>query len=278
MTDSRAAAAALEVLAQSTSATRAAAVGLEVLSKYTYPVLAGQYAAAVLADSPLVYLRLDETSGTAFYDSSGNGRNAELGGTGTTLNAAGLVRDGRAVTFNGNGTITIRHDPTLDAAANYTVEFVMQSSTGGGSYRYIAKKYGVQGWMIRYHNTEFNPYATTSGGLVLPADTSQNMADGAIHHVALTLNGAVLTCYIDGVVASTATGTGTQTDNTADIIIAAAGGDGPGYVGGIDEFAFYGTDIGATRISAHYQAMRARFAPAPQQSYRRVIPVSRSRA
>jgi len=44
-------------------------------------------AAAILARSPIQYLKLDETSGTTTADSSGNGRDGTIGGTGVTLGA-----------------------------------------------------------------------------------------------------------------------------------------------------------------------------------------------
>ena len=60
------------------------------------------YSSEVLTDSPLLYWRFEETSGTSAADSSGNGK------TGTyvsspTLGATGLISDGVAVGLNGSG-------------------------------------------------------------------------------------------------------------------------------------------------------------------------------
>ena len=62
----------------------------------------GSYSAAVLADGPLAYYRLGDSSGTTMTDSSGNGRNGTYAGS-PTLGAPGLVigDTDTAVTFNG---------------------------------------------------------------------------------------------------------------------------------------------------------------------------------
>lgn len=235
------------------------------------------YSSEVLADSPLVYLKFDETSGTSLADASGNSRAATLGGSGSTLATASLGTGiaGTSITVNGSGTITIPHDATLDAVTSFTAEFLMKSSTGGSSYRYLARKgEGGDGWCIRYHNNNFNPFAYTSGGIIFPSDTAASLADGVTHHIVLTLNGAVLTLYIDNSAATSATGTGTQATNVSDIKIATAGWDGPGYVGVVDEFAFYNTALSTTRIAAHYAAVPAaprKFTPATRTQRQALI-------
>lgn len=59
-----------------------------------------QYSDLVLADDPLVYYKLDETTGTTAIDSSGNGNDGTYTG-GVTLNQDGLIEQGRAASFDG---------------------------------------------------------------------------------------------------------------------------------------------------------------------------------
>ncbi len=58
------------------------------------------YADVVLADSPLAYYRLGESSGTTMTDSSGNGRHGTYVGS-PTLGAAGLVPGDTCADFDG---------------------------------------------------------------------------------------------------------------------------------------------------------------------------------
>ena len=51
------------------------------------------YASTILADGPLAYFRLDETTGTKLHDSSGNGHDATLSG-GVALASAGALVGG----------------------------------------------------------------------------------------------------------------------------------------------------------------------------------------
>src|SRR5258708_22567859 len=72
------------------------------------------YSNIILGDSPMVYLRLNETSGTVAYDSSGNGYHATV--SGATLSQAGsLIGDSdTSMLFTAGGGVT------FPAAFNYT--------------------------------------------------------------------------------------------------------------------------------------------------------------
>ena len=52
------------------------------------PAFAATYASTVLADSPVAYWRLSETSGTSAADSSGNSHGGTYTSTGVTYGAA----------------------------------------------------------------------------------------------------------------------------------------------------------------------------------------------
>lgn len=86
------------------------------------------YTDVILADAPVAYYRLNETSGTTAADASGNGRNGTF--TGSTLNQTGLVPailSGNASVFFNNGGANYLTVPTsvrtaLNGAAGITVE------------------------------------------------------------------------------------------------------------------------------------------------------------
>jgi len=95
-------------------------------------------AAAILARSPIQYLKLDETSGTTAADSSGNGRNGAYSASGITL--GGSFAPFVAPTFNGtNGHVNI-HSASLAAALTpsaYTLVACVRPATLAATRRAI---------------------------------------------------------------------------------------------------------------------------------------------
>src|SRR3989338_4782354 len=76
-------------------------------------IVAPAYRDTILLDAPAAYWRLDETSGAAAADASGNARNGTYNGTYTLGVVGGLSDANAAVTFTGTtGEVT-----TVDADA-----------------------------------------------------------------------------------------------------------------------------------------------------------------
>jgi hypothetical protein len=72
------------------------------------------YSAEVLADSPVGYWRLNETSGSTVVDSSGNGLNGSYINS-PTLNQSSAITGGRSVLFNGtNQYASIPHNSLIN--------------------------------------------------------------------------------------------------------------------------------------------------------------------
>lgn len=135
----------------------------------------GGYAAAVLADSPMVYLKLDETSGTSIADSSGNGRTFTAVNS-PTLGAASLLPSdpsGKSVEFTGAGSnakIRCASNAWMNNASGITVEawispdnlthvgiIVSRHSfgTGGGDDWYLRINNGVINWVCAGRTTSY---------------------------------------------------------------------------------------------------------------------------
>ena len=89
------------------------------------------YKNVVLADSPLAYYRLDETSGTVAHDISGNGNNGVLAGV-NTYSVAGLIYNDTdmAMTFTANGSVTPPPHLNLTGLSAFSVEYWIQLSAG----------------------------------------------------------------------------------------------------------------------------------------------------
>src|SRR3954466_1541699 len=74
------------------------------------------YSAAVLADTPVVYYRLAEASGTSATDSSGNSHTGTYTGAGITYSVSGGVAGNNAVTLASASTANM--NTGVDAACN----------------------------------------------------------------------------------------------------------------------------------------------------------------
>jgi hypothetical protein len=212
--------------------------------------------AAVLADSPLVYYRKGEASGTTMV--------AEVGDDGTYLGGpllaqAGATADGdTAVTYDGSddqgvlpGTLII------PAGSSITVEFWLYVASADAGHNGSAFTIGDQsGERCQVHvwgNGELNWDYGGSGG----AGRVTTMYTGhydAWTHVALTFDAATNehAIYLDASLAVSATDT---TKPTIDLSGGAVGRFLGFYLkGGLDEFAVYDTALTPTRIAAHYDA------------------------
>lgn len=225
------------------------------------------YSAAVLADSPLAYFRLDETSGTTLTDSSGNAHNGTY--VSPTLGVTGATSDGdKAATFNGTSAYAFAAGggaawvPTH--ASSWTFEcWAKFTSTGFAGLATIRtpSPFADSGITcnITIGRTAGRIGAETwdwanSGSRVI---SSANNNDGNWHHVAVTFDQPTntLKLYIDGSLNDTKTqGTTGGAGNRQVTLAANNGGTSQWFPGSLDEFAVYGAALSAARIAAHYAA------------------------
>ena len=231
----------------------------------TSPTTSGAYAAAVLADSPLAYYRLGDTSGTTMTDSSGNIRNGTYANS-PTLGVSGATSDGdKAVAFNGTSqyasTASASWVPTY--SASWTFEcWAKFTSTGFACILSVR--------LVSATNTDVTLNLTigrTAGRIGAETWDWQNTAsraisdvnnnDGNWHHVAVTFDKPtnILKLYIDGTLRDTKTQGTTGTGGNRFVTIAANnGGALQWFPGSVDEVAVYGTALSSTQVAAHYAA------------------------
>jgi len=214
------------------------------------------YAATVLADNPVVYLRLGESSGTTATDSSSSGLNA-IYQDGFTLGAAGaLVGDSdKAVSLN-NGKVTFTGQDVpgqpLYLASTLTLEAWIKTTSTDASFHAIFAKSSVYAFYV--HNGNLSVWDWPAGHEV---SSGVSVADGNWHHVVFAAahgvtNGSQL--YVDGSPAGAAF-TYTIGGNTADQFPRVGNDNSIQYfIGTVDEFAVYGTVLSPARVLAHYQA------------------------
>jgi hypothetical protein len=165
-------------------------------------------AAASAATNLGAYWPLNESTGTAVQDVSGNAN------TGVTSGGATHVpgRFNRALHFDGiDSQVLVASSPSLEPAS-ITVEAWVRAPTSPGSFRYVMSN-GANRCLV----PSYGLYTGASGGLafVVSGGEESNFTaspnagtgvwDSAWHHVAGTFDGTTVRLYVDG----TQVGTGT---------------------------------------------------------------------
>lgn len=222
------------------------------------------YSTEVLADSPLVYWKLDDTSGTTVVDSSGGSHNGVYVNT-PTLNVAALINAGSAVTFASTSSQAIHEVGAIPTGSGsiLTVEaWIKTSQSGSGNpdiFTCDNSLGGARNWQTRLSTSGKAEVVWFSGGTGTTHTGSVTINDGVRHHVVFVRDGTKSHIYVDGV----EDGTGLSYSSappTADLDQLAAacrtsgGSDGNFFNGTLDELALYKTALSSTRIAAHHTA------------------------
>jgi uncharacterized repeat protein (TIGR02059 family) len=220
------------------------------------------YSSEVLADSPVLYLQLDETSGTSCADSSTNAFTGTTHGT-VTRNVSSLANLNVGVTFGGTTSdyIDVPDNAALDVTGNVTYECWVNYTSRATSQMLMSK-----GWQDA-STAGYTLYISTDGTLVIDSrssitgnnhSTTAVPNDGIWHHCVVTRTGSTFAFYIDGVAAGTTTDSNTTQATSRNFVIGAAfynsGSIGFPYTGSIDEVAVYTTALSGARILVHYNA------------------------
>lgn len=219
------------------------------------------YSAAVLADTPLGFWRLDETTGAlTALDSSGNGRALTVSSPPTMGVASLLTGDADAcMTFAAGSSQYLNSTNTTNlptGAAAITLECWIKISGAPGATQFILD------CGDRSVATHHLVLAITSSRTIQLANgattiTSAALSTGAPHHLVGTYDGTNLRLYVDGALAAgptAATNALAYTGNS--LAVGSQSGATPGsyFSGQIDEAAIYNTALSAARVTAHYSA------------------------
>ena len=216
------------------------------------------YSEAVISDSPLIYWKLDEASGTSAADSSGTGNTGTYGGApgSITFGLPGLI-SGSQNSVNLSGSNYIYSNTSFANPPYFTVEGWF-STTGSGT---LIEFSGSQGstpdncdrivFVDSYGNLNFYLYYNANYVIISTSNYAYN--DGRRHHFAASVSSAGQSLYVDGTLMNSGIASGQQ--GYSGYWQAGYSSIFNNYYSGVlDEVAVYGTALSAARIQAHYLA------------------------
>lgn len=209
------------------------------------------YAQEVLADSPIAFWRLGESSGTTATDSVGSYPMTYVGSP--TLGVTGAVPGNTAIT-TAAGKYAIRNSAVLTGAMPFTLEAWIKTTSPGKNILVVGKTTNKSSGIATDINGKAVCFGNGNAQTYYSAVSSASVNDGNWHHIVGVIRDTGYEIYVDGSLSgSYAVSRGASTDyNQAVIAGWLAGVDN--HIGFIDECAVYPTALSAARIAAHYAA------------------------
>jgi hypothetical protein len=219
------------------------------------PVALSPYAAAVVADAPSHYWRLNETASTSANDFVGSAPGAISGGV--TLGQSPAVSAGASMTFDGlTGMITIA--APIDFTPPVTFEAWVKTSTVAGAHPIVGRDSGTIGLAVYLGVVSGKSYFYWGDPSGVQLFGTRDLANNQWHHVVAVATPTALTVYVDGVLDATLPSTILPKLG----VLLAFGFDRPNlqYInGGLDELAIYPRALTTTQIANHYALRDAPF-------------------
>ena len=221
----------------------------------TPPTTASGYAASVLANQPVLYWRLGESSGAAAADASGHGNTGSYLG-GATLGSAGALAGDPdpAVTLDGiSGHVSLAQPSGVPLAGPFSVEAWVRPTAQGG--RIVNKGAGYGDWTFSLDPSRQVYLALTPDGSSYCYGVGPvALAASTWAHVVATFDGTRAVVYVNGVAGSAATCALVPANRSPAITVGQDLLGGTQFAGGVDEVALYPAVLTAAQVQAHYAA------------------------
>ncbi len=245
---------------------------------YNYKLTAGQvaahysagvgttYGAHIAQDRPVLYLPMNELSGTNVANSGSLGAagDATLHGS-VTQGVSSRTNLGTAYTFGGTTSdyLTIPDNAALDLTNLMTYECWVAITTYGRFHMLMGKGSDgtSKGWVLYLQNGT-GKIVLEQAGLTAPIVAASGIVpnDGVLHHVVVTMDATTPLCaaYLDGAQVFTAATSLTATANNADFEVGACNYAGSGpfdpMIGKMDEVAVYNYPLTPGQVLMHYNS------------------------
>jgi hypothetical protein len=220
------------------------------------------YAATIGADTPAIYWRLGESSGTAAVDASGNARDGTYTSSGIVLGAVGapLNDTNTAVTLDGAaGAIREASGAGVPVGSSArSLEIWFKTSTASAQPLF---NYGTSGVLSQFAAYVAGNQVQIKDGTdpILTFTAASSLSDGAWHHLVVTYDSATsIAVYVDGGAVGSAQATSGVLATVLDLTGLEVGKDNAAvpvfFNGTLDEAAVYGAALNADRVAAHFAA------------------------
>jgi hypothetical protein len=215
------------------------------------------YAETVLADGPIAYWRLDDTTTATAKDYSGNGHDGSYQG-GVVLGVPGAIANDpdTAVQFNGSDAEMLANLPgSFDFAGNvpYSIEVWVKPASNPAGMGVIGTSVyegvdagGYMGWYVAYSSSGYLENWRANDGSGNPGP-----AAGVFSHVVATYDGTNLAIYVNGQPFATAASATTLVATGAPLT-AGSVADWGSFTGVLDEIAIYDKALTLAQIATHY--------------------------
>jgi hypothetical protein len=218
------------------------------------------YSATVLADHPLAYWRMDETTGTTMADASGNANDGRYVGTYALGQPGAMAGDGNtAVGFDGQSGAASVVSSTKLQVNTVTIELWINKRADTEYGVYVAKNFEAggaagSGWfqlLNSHHNGTLEFRVTSDGSPALIS--SSTLALNTWYYVVATYDGSAAKLFVNGKLDGTLKVTATP-KQTADPLFIGRRMDGLFNNAALDDVAIYPVALSAERIAAHWRA------------------------
>ena len=213
------------------------------------------YMAAVMADAPIAYWRLEESSGATAQDASGAGHNAAFV-VGPQLGREVTPRLGAAIhltsTNQGDG-VRLDHAPWMNLSGGTFEVWAMPDRVAYPEAIFLLDKGNA--WQLNVSANGRPAFAFPGGG---GAQSSLQMVVGQVYHVVGTYDAQLMRIYVNGALHAQVATAGAPLRSSNDALHIGRGLT-PGrfdFEGAIDEVAIYDKVLSVERIRAHYEAGR----------------------
>ena len=229
---------------------------------------APRYAPTVLADNPIGFWLLNETSGTTGDDLTANNNDLTFYNSPTLNVATGLGGIPVGITFDGtNDRLNTSTVATFNRAAstNWSIEmWVKTNSATGAVFMTWRDSTGSNAGVTAALSINLNAlgniglYTVDSAGNGLAISHTNSYNDNAWHQVVISAtSGGALRLYIDGVDRANTTTSRFTTGSNREILVAANNNGGTYqdfYAGTATAVSVYDTALSAAQVLAHYNA------------------------
>lgn len=224
-----------------------------------HPAPATAYTTEVLADSPAVYFKMDET-GAPLVDQVAGVTATQNAGGGITYGEPSLLTAGNPGSTSIRGTRTPGTDPNVGhtftktgiSADLYTLECWFEVNSSGHSTNQNLISGTHQGIYLNTSN-QLGLWSYDSGFTTFQEIQAGTMATGVTHHVAAVVSSATTwEIFLDGVSVAANSSRSVSNGSTAGLWAIGSYASGlDSFDGWIDEVAIYPTALSSTRIGVH---------------------------